>query len=35
MIQEGVRQEIVWGYYVIGDNIPGLNKEMINDQKKD
>lgn len=31
MIQEGVRQEIAWGHYVIGDNIPGLNKEMITD----
>lgn len=31
MIKEGVEQEIAWGHYVIGDNIPGLNKEMITD----
>ncbi len=31
MIKEGVRQEIKWGHYVIGDDIPGLNKEMISD----
>ena len=31
MMQEGVRQEIKWGHYVIGDNIKGLNKEMITD----
>ena len=31
MIKEGCEQEIKWGHYVIGDNIPGLNKEMITD----
>ena len=31
MLREGVRQEIAWGHYVIGDEIPGLNKQMIND----
>ncbi|MDO4266067.1 MAG: ribonucleotide-diphosphate reductase subunit beta [Eubacteriales bacterium] len=31
MIKEGVRQEIAWGHYVIGDNIPGLTKQMVTD----
>ncbi|NLB91306.1 MAG: ribonucleotide-diphosphate reductase subunit beta [Clostridiales bacterium] len=31
MIKEGSRQEISWGHYVIGDDIQGLNKEMITD----
>jgi ribonucleoside-diphosphate reductase beta chain len=31
MIKEGVEQEILWGHYVIGDDIPGLNKSMITD----
>lgn len=31
MIREGVEQEILWGHYVIGDDIPGLNKSMITD----
>lgn len=31
MMKEGVRQEIEWGQYVIGDNVPGLNKQMISD----
>lgn len=31
MMKEGVRQEIEWGQYVIGDNVPGLNKKMISD----
>lgn len=31
MIREGVRQEIEWGHYVIGDHIPGLTKQMITD----
>lgn len=31
MILEGVRQEIAWGKYVIGDNIQGLNSQMIHD----
>jgi len=30
MIKEGAEQEIAWGCYVIGNNIPGLNEEMIN-----
>lgn len=29
MIREGVEQEIRWGHYVIGDDIPGLTKDMI------
>lgn len=31
MLEEGVRQEIEWGHYVIGDNIQGLTKDMITD----
>ena len=31
MLEEGVRQEIAWGHYVIGDDIPGLTREMIAD----
>ncbi|MDY3794570.1 MAG: ribonucleotide-diphosphate reductase subunit beta [Erysipelotrichaceae bacterium] len=31
MMKEGVRQEIEWGDYVIGDGVPGLNKDMISD----
>lgn len=31
MLKEGVRQEIAWGHYVIGDKIPGLNCAMITD----
>ena len=31
MLEEGVRQEIAWGHYVIGDAIQGLNKQMISD----
>lgn len=31
MVREGVRQEIDWGFYVLGDRIPGLNKQMISD----
>lgn len=31
MMKEGVRQEIKWGHYVIGDGVPGLNKDMISD----
>jgi len=34
MIEEGVRQEIEWGHYVIGDDIEGLNKEMVTDYIK-
>lgn len=29
MLKEGVRQEIAWGHYVIGNQIAGLTKEMI------
>ena len=29
MLEEGVRQEIQWGHYVIGDQIAGLTKTMI------
>ena len=29
MLEEGVRQEIDWGHYVIGDDIPGLTKDMV------
>ena len=31
LLTEGVRQEISWGHYVIGDGVPGLNKQMITD----
>ena len=31
MMREGVEQEIAWGHYVIGDDIPGLNRRMISD----
>lgn len=31
MMREGVRQEIAWGRYVIGDDIPGLNSRMVED----
>ena len=31
MMREGVKQEIEWGQYVIGDNIQGLNRKMIED----
>ena len=34
MIDEGVRQEIEWGHYVIGDDIEGLNKDMVTDYIK-
>lgn len=29
MLEEGVRQEIAWGHYVIGDDIPGLTRDMV------
>ena len=29
MLREGVRQEIQWGCYVIGDEVPGLTKDMV------
>ncbi len=31
MIREGVEQEIAWGRYVIGDEIPGLSGEMVDE----
>lgn len=31
MIRQGCQQEIRWGQYVIGDQIPGLNHTMISD----
>lgn len=31
MIREGCEQEIRWGHYVIGDDIPGLTRDMITD----
>lgn len=34
MILEGCEQEIAWGKYVIGNNIDGLNEEMITDYIK-
>lgn len=34
MIDEGVQQEIEWGHYVIGDDIEGLNKQMVTDYIK-
>ncbi len=31
MMQEGVEQEIQWGFYAIGDEIPGLTRKMLED----
>ncbi|MFV0381356.1 MAG: ribonucleotide-diphosphate reductase subunit beta [Breznakia sp.] len=31
MMREGVRQEIAWGAYVLGDRIEGLTMQMISD----
>jgi len=31
MIREGVRQEIAWGKYAIGNEVEGLNEKMIED----
>ena len=31
MIREGCEQEIVWGHYVIGDDVQGLTRNMITD----
>ncbi len=31
MIKEGCEQEIAWGHYVIGNELPGLNTGMITD----
>ncbi len=34
MMREGVRQEIEWGKYIIGNDIQGLNEEMVTDYIK-
>ncbi len=31
MVEEGVNQETAWGHYVIGDQIPGLTRDMVTD----
>ena len=31
MIREGCEQKIRWGHYVIGDDIQGLNRDMVTD----
>ena len=31
MMLEGVEQEIAGGHYVIGDEVPGLNRQMVTD----
>ncbi len=31
MMREGIQQEITWGQYVIGNNIRGLNAQMVSD----
>lgn len=31
MMREGVCQEIAWGQYVIGDDVQGLNRQMVSD----
>ncbi|AXV49151.1 ribonucleotide-diphosphate reductase subunit beta [Prevotella denticola] len=31
MMREGVRQEIAWGQYVIGNDVQGLNEQMVSD----
>lgn len=31
MLHEGAEQEIAWGHYILGDDIPGLTKGMITD----
>ena len=31
MMREGVRQEVAWGQYVLGDHIQGLTTKMIGD----
>lgn len=31
ILEEGVRQEIAWGHYVIGDAVPGLTSRMVTD----
>lgn len=34
MMKTGVQNEIQWGHYVIGDNIQGINKKLIEDYIK-
>ncbi|MDQ0149863.1 ribonucleotide-diphosphate reductase subunit beta [Eubacterium multiforme] len=34
MVKTGVSHEIAWGHYVIGDNIQGINKKLIEDYIK-
>lgn len=34
LLEEGVRQEIAWGQYVIGENIAGLTGQMVSDYIK-
>ena len=34
MMKTGVENEINWGHYVIGDNIKGINKKLIEDYIK-
>ncbi|MGL5379410.1 ribonucleotide-diphosphate reductase subunit beta [Clostridium sp.] len=34
MMKTGVEHEIAWGHYVIGDNIQGINKKLIEDYIK-
>lgn len=34
MMKSGVEQEILWGHYVIGDKIQGINKKLIEDYIK-
>ena len=34
MMKTGVENEIAWGHYVIGDNIQGINKKLIEDYIK-
>lgn len=34
MMSIGVEQEILWGHYVIGDKIQGINKQLIEDYIK-
>ena len=31
MLKEGCEQEISWGHYAIGDEVQGLNKDMVTD----
>ncbi|WP_197407469.1 ribonucleotide-diphosphate reductase subunit beta [Olsenella massiliensis] len=31
MLEEGVRQEVAWGRYVIGDDVPGLTSRQVSD----